>query len=270
MFSRIEKGSTMKKQGKWPKQYKKNPILNKPKKITKITPFMNRTVKKIIFAVCSSLFIGTIFGIIILQMSKQEEPNDTTLLNISTNGNQEQEEEKQIKQLDAIYLYVVQAGVFSEKENAEQWGTKYKNLRFPAFSWQRNNEYYVLTGIASTEQIASQYAKEMDSQGLDVYVKEWEISEVKQQVTEVDYQLLHSFVEQWRDALHTFENDGKSDKEWSNVFKQTNELSDPFQQFHETVLQSVQELDGNQSSEIKQQTFMKLLYEYEQLIHQFK
>lgn len=260
----------MNKQKKWVKRSKKSNLLPKKSNIVNLKnkrdhPMMSRKAKQLIFAICSSLCIGTIFGFITLQMSKQEDPHHATILNSST-GNER--EEKSVKQIESFHVYVVQGGVFSEQENAKQWGGKYEKLDFPAVPWKRDKEFYLFTGVAETAEIANQYAQEMDEQGLDAYVKEWEVRAVNNDLSETDLNWLNSFLAQWQKSLQSIGND-RVIEEWIDFTEGAQGLSEPLQKFNDTITHHVQELKVNEANEYKeQQILLQLLQEYEQLTNE--
>src|SRR5690625_1250445 len=116
----------MHKKRKLPDRIVKKKQINKIKPIKRPTQTLvskikhHQQFKKIVFAISSSLIIGLVFGLITLKMLKQEDPEQANILNSSASKQEEQSEEN-ITQFDSIGVYVIQGGVFSEKENASQW-----------------------------------------------------------------------------------------------------------------------------------------------------
>src|SRR5690625_614444 len=111
-----------------------------------------KSKKQFILAITSSVFIGVIFGIIILNMIKQEEQHHALLSNTG-NGDIGSEEDSDNEKntnndhvdstkLDSINVFVVQGGVFSEEENAKEWEEKFNNIQFPAMRWYRDQNYF--------------------------------------------------------------------------------------------------------------------------------
>src|SRR5690625_2176312 len=105
--------------------------------------------KQFIFAFCSSICICVLFGIVNLNIIKQEEQHHALLshTNNSDIGTEDHSAEVDATKLDSIHVYVVQGGVFSEEENAKEWQEKFNNIQFPAMNWYRNDNYFLFVGV---------------------------------------------------------------------------------------------------------------------------
>ncbi|MCA0969932.1 SPOR domain-containing protein [Halobacillus litoralis] len=71
--------------------------------------------------------------------------------------------------------YVVQAGVFSTEEKANEWKMKLTASAFSSVVWQRDGQYYLFVGSGSSEAEAEQVADQLKSGGFDTYVKPWTV-----------------------------------------------------------------------------------------------
>ncbi|TGB04166.1 SPOR domain-containing protein [Halobacillus salinus] len=71
--------------------------------------------------------------------------------------------------------YVVQAGVFSTEDKANEWKMKLTASSVSSIIWQRDGQYYLFVGSASTESGAEQIAADLDTRDIETYVKPWTI-----------------------------------------------------------------------------------------------
>lgn len=259
----------MKKRDSWKKQTNNSSLFPKKKNVVKhyrkaSPPVMSRKMKQIIVAICSSLVIGMMLGLFTLQMSKQENQQDAAVVNSSTTDEQD---EGNLRNIDSIQVYVVQGGVFSEEENIKEWEGKFNNLQFPTQKWKRGNEFYLLTGVSGSLETANKLAKEMDEQGLDAFVKEWETAEASLNVTSADYKWLLLFREQLLKSLDSVDNgNGLLEDDWQELTEQINGLSPQVQGFQEVVQHSIEAVNTAESTRKEMQLFLlQLLHDYEQI-----
>lgn len=235
---------------------KKKHVANQQK--TKSPSWLSLKAKRVIIAICSSLLIGTIFGLVTLQMSKQADHHNAEILHSTTLD----EDGTSSGTIDSFNVYVIQGGVFHEEENATQWKMKFENLQFKAFTWKRADEYYLFAGIASNMESAKELADKMDKQGLDVYIKELTIDEKTIKGTEADYVWLQSFIDQWQASLNSVhEGTGLLADDWITLTEKTSGLSDQIQGFNDTIIQHVKEISNDE----EQHVLLQLLYNYEQV-----
>src|SRR5699024_3163233 len=109
----------------------------------------------------------------------------------------EQPENKVMMTLKQMKAYVIQLGVFSEQENADIWSKTYAQAGFPSISFQRENQYFLFTGVANTEEKAKEFAEILLKEEIEVYVKEWETDEKEIKLTEEESKWIQLFQEQW-------------------------------------------------------------------------
>ena len=162
----------------------------------------NRRVKQALIALSSSLLIGITFGLIFLSMVKQEEPAMANTLHMTTTDDEENTTDVNTYAIESFYFYVVQAGVFSEEENAQALVDELHALSYPAYIWERENQYFVLAGIEQTEERAGTLTDKMKEDGIDVFVKQWDMEAKASQFSEEDIVFLQNFLDLWNETVH--------------------------------------------------------------------
>jgi len=233
--------------------------------------FKNKSqLKKIMFAIGSSIFIGIIFGLVTLKMLEQEDPEQTSVLHSTTNDEekdvQNEQTDKQARTMESFSFYIIQGGVFSDKENANKWGENFQQLDFSAITWAREDDFYVISGVHETKEAAMEAADEMDELGLEAYVKEWKISEGELQLSESEYEWIHSFLEIWNTSLQRVDSeDSISTEAWEELLNNASDISKPLVNIKEGI--QTYTAEGNQQSNLKrnQQFLLEIIYEYELL-----
>ncbi len=199
-------------------------------------------VKPIIVAAVSAVVIGICLGIIMLNMfdgiddGTNSEIEHTTASNTDTNT-QDSEQTLSSITLQPIHAFVLQAGVFSTEANASQWSEKYQKAGFPTTIWQRDDQFFLLAGIAETKKQAE--SLKANFADFDIYVKEWNTKETEKQFTQPGNEWISSFAELWHESLKTISaQETVSAEAWQNLLdgypKQAEKLSPFFEQISDS------------------------------------
>ena len=253
----------MHKKNRWSelkvKEVKKN--LAKPKHSLAFRLKNHHQFNKIVFAICSSLLIGLTFGFIILNMLKQEDPEQASILNATTANKQEKQINGDTSPFEAVEFFVVQSGVFSEQQNALNWAESFKKKQVPVVVWEREGNYYLFAGVFQSEASAKSFADQMDELGLDAYVKQWNTKEGQLALNKADHAVIQSFLKTWKESLQSVEKDGSLAQEgWDHLLNmQVKELDD----FISTVTKELEQ-QGNERE--NRYILLKLMTEFEQLL----
>lgn len=128
--------------------------------------------KQIIFqfaiTALSALVIGAVFGVFFLQLSHEDE------MSIQSKATQV-DSDKSSRTLPGLSFYLVQAGLFSERKNAEEIQAQFIADKASAVIWQDEAGYYVFTALANSEA----KIREKNSNDKKFFIKEWTIAEKK-------------------------------------------------------------------------------------------
>ncbi|QDP40748.1 SPOR domain-containing protein [Radiobacillus deserti] len=166
---------------------------------------------------------------------------------------------------EALAATVVQTGVFSSNENAAKRTSEIKGTGYAAMVWPQGEQFFVLTGLASSEQTAEALASSLTSSGVEAIVKPWETTSAKASVSEKGAEWIQQFPQLWKDSLTLLEGGKDSEikakwKNWVNAFpKDAGEQAKSLLSVAEGVIKG-----GN----LKNQTqinMLSTLYAYQQL-----
>lgn len=171
-----------------------------------IAPFLTATF--------TAMIIGVLLGLMMLNMftNKDSFVSTSDQESLDTTNNVEMREDAErtlittLKQLDA---YVIQLGVFSEQKNADAWSETYEQIGFPSTHFHRDDQYYLFTGMAATEEKAKEFAEPLLKEGMDVYVKEWVTNEIEIYLTEEEDKWFGQFYKQWNESVQLLEKEEK-------------------------------------------------------------
>ncbi|WP_270179453.1 hypothetical protein [Alkalihalobacillus sp. CinArs1] len=128
--------------------------------------------KNIMISVASAVFLGVMFGFILLMVFSGNENaapvsgSTTEVPPKATNVNTEEL---------SLNLKVVQSGVYSTEESALEFQQRLKDNGFPAAIINSDN-YYLLIGVSQTTEGQNALAGYFENKGEDVYAKEWNIN----------------------------------------------------------------------------------------------
>lgn len=172
-----------------------------------------KVVKPFILSVVSAIAIGVLLGFIVLKMSSggtdvaSVHPSSQPLTsegNVADNSEsdvQENEETIQVKELGA---YVLQAGVYSEKENTEEIASTLQGQGYPVTIWEEDNQYYVFTHVFPTEEEAKDAAGQLEKSELETYAKPWATQEKSIEMTKEEEVFLQTFVKIWEETVEKY------------------------------------------------------------------
>ncbi|MGY0693178.1 SPOR domain-containing protein [Virgibacillus sp. FSP13] len=208
-----------------------------------------QNVKPIIVAAVSAVVIGICLGIIMLNMFDGKGDGGNSEIGYTTTSNtdknkQNSEQTLSSATLDPIHAFVLQAGVFSTEANASKWSKKYQKAGFPTTIWQRDDQFFLLAGIAETEEQAD--SLKANFADFDIYVKEWNTKETEKQFTQSGNEWILSFTDLWHESLKAISaHETVSAEAWQKLLdgypKQAEklspfveQLSDSYKKFAET------------------------------------
>ncbi|MGM8364716.1 hypothetical protein ACLIBG_04440 [Virgibacillus sp. W0181] len=182
--------------------------INKKGKSTKRS---GKRLKPFIIASLSAVAIGIVLGSIMLNLFTSIENGDdqktlstsSSQTNESDIGNNEGPDETTETIIESMNAYVVQGGVFKEKENAEEWLNTFKNAGHDAIIWNKADGYYLMAGVAATKEIANEKVRAIKESELDAFSKQWSTEPVKSELSEEEKEWFTQFQEKWNLTLET-------------------------------------------------------------------
>ncbi len=189
----VEDGNTLKneKNASLPVYYRPN--LLKKKKHNYLVP--------IIVTVLSAGVIGTVFGIFLLQLfvgvENEEAQDSPTLQSSQANPRTTVIQEDEPARLSA---HVIQAGVFVERQNVEDWQEHYASFGEPTFVWERDGQFYLFIGIFATGEEAKHKVEEMQNEDFDVFAKPW-VTELENMDSIESDDWMNDFQQAWHESL---------------------------------------------------------------------
>ncbi|MFA1822539.1 hypothetical protein ACDX78_20645 [Virgibacillus oceani] len=171
-----------------------------------------KVLKPVMLAVISALVIGSLFGVILLRMFVTMDgtpeiggnPNPAAVTaDDAEEDNTEDSSGQDVRsvEMESITAYVLQGGIFSEKENADTWAVNFEEANIPAMIWHRDDQYFLFTGVNSSAEEASQAADELETEELEIYSKEWNTPPVEISLSANEEEWLNSYLAWWKKAL---------------------------------------------------------------------
>ncbi|MDQ0269984.1 SPOR domain-containing protein [Cytobacillus purgationiresistens] len=163
---------------------KQSPI----KKTNKGTLLASKSARKskshfnfsIFFTILLAIILGTGIGIMMLNLVKAEqaggEAQTTPVTGMQDEGKQAVAATgKEAADIQAITTYVVQGGVFSNKESADGEKKTYAEKGMPALVKDMNGNQVIFIGIADSIENAKEVGKHLENKGVNVFAKEYNI-----------------------------------------------------------------------------------------------
>lgn len=177
------------------KSMKKKKTIHKFPKKSRVGPFLTATF--------TAVLIGLFLGLLMLNMFTNKEKHASTNDHQQAASDADDIDKAETKPttLKQMKAYVLQLGVFSEKENANDWSETYQQEGVTSVHFHRDNQYFLFSGMADTEERAKEFAAILLKDGIEVYVKEWITNEIDAELTGTESEWLASFQEQWEKSL---------------------------------------------------------------------
>lgn len=182
---------------------------------------------KISFAIISALTIGLMSGFIMLHLlaEPEETANDFTETPTVAKPSETTDDETVQYEFPALQAFTLQMGVFAEKANAEQLSESLLEEDLPAIVWPKEEQYYVLSGLAVTKEQAKDLNEQIEDSTVESFVKEWQTEAFEQAITADEQQWIELFVEQWNETINKTENDSTVKEPWQTLIDQYPEQS---------------------------------------------
>ncbi|MRH42972.1 hypothetical protein GH741_09770 [Aquibacillus halophilus] len=223
--------------------------------------------KMFLLAAISAILVGVTLGFIMLRMFAGIDSNGVDQANTiqtmppgNTNTNENgtvvsppSSAGNESLTIESLNAFVIQAGVFSTQEKAEEWQQNYQAVGYPTMTWERDGQFHVFAGLSGTKDGTDESESLMIDQGLEPYSgKPWSTEEMTVEVASDEKEWIQGFAELWKDALTAPSSDslGGSRQDWeqwlSNYPEQSSEqvaaLYQSGQQFVESLSQEKESL----------------------------
>lgn len=207
--------------------------------------------KPIIIAIISAIIIGSIMGFIMLKIIVNFD-NDLTVTqdyvaptNGEENGNEgtttTSTETSQYK-IDAMSAYVLQGGVFSSVAGAEVESEKFVDAGYSPVIWEKDNQFFLLVDLGLSKEALQQDVTSLKESGIEVYAKEWQLSEQELELTKEEHEWIVSFQDKWKLSLET----GNIEAEqWQQIVDQAPTQSEKLSSLVRSIEENVSADDKN-------------------------
>ncbi|WP_077621357.1 SPOR domain-containing protein [Sediminibacillus massiliensis] len=234
-----------------------------PPKKRKLSPLF----KVFLFAAGSALLIGVTLGFIMLRLfagiDSADKTADNSLSGTATASDLASDASNQEFMIPALSAFVIQGGVFSTLEKAEEYQQLFASSDFPSIVWKRDGQFYLFAGAAATEQAAKEEASALTAAGIDVYVKKWETDESAMTADNNEEQWLRDFAELWNESVVSQSTvTGSQWIAWAESNPDSNK--EKFVQLEEEALNLAETMEGSSTSSI-QYSLLKMWKQMESL-----
>ncbi|WP_152654757.1 SPOR domain-containing protein [Oceanobacillus sp. CFH 90083] len=168
----------------------------------------NTIWKAILVSGLSAVLVGTVIGFFLFRMFVQVDTPATAenpLQTAPTAAQTEREEERPafvMASLDPLEAYILQAGIFSEQENADALIGSLTNLNISTVFFEREEEHYLMAGVGPSEDTAKSLADSLSDNQVELYVKEWSTQFREIEMTEAEREWITAFQAFFDEQLH--------------------------------------------------------------------
>lgn len=244
-----------------------------------------RSIKPFLLATLSAVLIGSFLGFFMLNMfvdinddisrqggssplaaSSDEEEDNTS--DDDNGGSYNGDDDMSPVTIESRNAFILQAGKFSEKENADEMVSAFQQEGFPAMVWEKDEYFFVLSGITNSKEQGLTLANAFAEKDLEVYVNEWGTESGEIELSNQEREWIQAYELQWKDAL-TSVNDGNklSQDAWSNVVDEIPENSEHITEFADFLKEQHQQM-GSDDKWKDQVVLLRLWEQFNQLVLQ--
>lgn len=178
---------------------------------------MFTSAKPLLISVVSAITIGVILGFIVLRIgaggtgatydieaSQTSPPTQST----TSAAGEEDNSSSTTSPIEFVELqaYVLQAGVFSEKDNTEEAISIFESHGYAPVVWEKDHQFYVFTHLFATEEQAKEEVEEMEKNELETYAKSWMTENRTVDMSEEEGVFIQKFVNTWNETVEKHSN----------------------------------------------------------------
>ncbi|HLR42164.1 MAG TPA: SPOR domain-containing protein [Pseudogracilibacillus sp.] len=169
-----------------------------------------RIILQFTITALSALTIGAVFGIFVLQLSQEDDKS------VSSEVKQETGSKTSIP---GISFYVVQAGLFADRANAEQVQANLTSKKGVAAIWQDKEEFYLFTGLANSEEkVRKKIPKDSG-----FFMKEWSIKSKDVELSASERTFFNELIEATETSLKQLDEGKMTTKQWTSLVENIDE-----------------------------------------------
>ncbi|MGP4041704.1 hypothetical protein ACTWP4_17640 [Gracilibacillus sp. D59] len=228
--------------------------------------------KSFLLSAITAILIGSFLGLMMLKIFVDLDPEEVAFDQNTSNGqavsatsdNSEKEDktaesEQATFQSKAFDFFVTQAGVYSNKDAANQLVQELKGDQIESMVWSREEKYHVFVSLRSTSEESKQFSTNTFPSSYEMYAgKDWHVNSVSISLSEEEKSWLTDLGSLLEQMIA-----GNTDKaaidQWlsdkpSNISEKTQVLS--------KEIESLKAADDEQSSQV---ILLKILNQYENL-----
>ncbi|MEQ6389618.1 hypothetical protein RZN22_09845 [Bacillaceae bacterium S4-13-58] len=180
----------------------------KKRKSRRKWPSSNSSFKGLAITLISALIVGGIFGFGMLKLfTGMEGTNNLPPVSVpsaSNNGEKEVQDNNVNSSsltLSGISMYVIQLGIFSTAEKAEEQRDIYQTKGVQSIVWPRENQYFLFAGLGSDKDDLKTFASSISEREIEIYVKEWEIPAMEKEIDTADQNFIESSIQKIKEGI---------------------------------------------------------------------
>lgn len=242
---------------------RRTPVVNLVRPENRHDPKKPSRLKPMLLASGSAVMIGMILGFFMLNMftqfgnSSQQQGSHIDAIGLVENQEDTDEDGLQINEvqtvsttIEAFRGFVLQAGVFSTKENAELGAASYHEHGFSTLIWERDQQFFLFSGIAQSQEQAKGLVSDYEAYGLEVFVKEWTTPDITIQLTSEEKDWLDTLIGLWQNVNPTAPT---NTQEWKQLLADfpTSAKLDPIKTVLNDYVSHQDQLNPSKSQQLK-------------------
>jgi len=178
--------------------------------------------------------------------------NSNPIVHLDTNTKDTPKEDTSKITLSSIRAFVLQGGLFSEEENAKEFASKYNSKNIKTVIWERDSQYYLITGLANSMESAKDLRDQQEGDGLEVFVKGWESPSIDVQLAKNESEWFQSFHDLLVKSIDGITGEGSIPvDDWSTLIDENKIESEKVNAFKEKIEPYTKNIKKGETSDMQ-------------------
>ncbi|WP_082233699.1 hypothetical protein [Halobacillus massiliensis] len=176
--------------------YHKTKIQKKPAAATIRRNIAPSSLKHVTLSIFTALAVSLVLGFILLKVFVAATDGGAIAQSQMTQGAPSASEQGQPASLEIpdLSVNVIQSGVFSTEEKAQEWKENLAEQSIPSLIWEKDGQFFLLSGSEDLSSGINEVSEGYSAKDIPVYKKEWTISGGKAGVSKDQSQVVQTII----------------------------------------------------------------------------
>ncbi|WP_173916006.1 hypothetical protein [Halobacillus sp. Marseille-Q1614] len=164
------------------------------------------SIKHVTLSIVTALVVSLVLGFILLKIFVAATDGGTLSQPLTPEGTATAAGQagQVTLEIPGLQTIVIQSGVFSSAEKAEEWQSNLQDQSISSIIWKKDDQYFLLSGSEDLSSDMKGLAEDYSAKNIPTYTKEWEVSGGQVSVMDGQSAVVETIIEHLQaQSLHT-------------------------------------------------------------------